>query len=161
MSKNQRLFLIIAIATAIIIAGLFVWSRFSNPYRNLITDFNRAGIDCVSGFQKIVQHFHPRLQITVDGVEEIIPAGIGDYPGCTAEIHTHDASGEIHVESPNASKTFYLKNFFEVWGRSLERKGYAVSMIVDSLTASSDEAIRGLILKDRQQIILQYKTIPD
>jgi hypothetical protein len=45
-----------------------------------------------------------------------VPAGIGIDPAVGfAPLHTHDASGVIHVESPTV-RTYTLGQFFAVWG---------------------------------------------
>ena len=45
-----------------------------------------------------------------------VPAGIGiDSAVGFAPLHTHDASGVIHVESPTA-RTYTLGDLFAVWG---------------------------------------------
>lgn len=47
-----------------------------------------------------------------------IPERIGLVSGCTYDLHTHDATGIIHVESP-AYKRFTLGQLFAVWGQPL------------------------------------------
>ena len=49
-----------------------------------------------------------------------VPANIGhsDERKFAAEIHTHDTSGIVHVESPT-EQTFTLGQFFDEWGVSL------------------------------------------
>ena len=45
-----------------------------------------------------------------------VPAGIGIDPAVGfAPLHTHDASGVIHVESPTV-RGYTLGEFFAVWG---------------------------------------------
>jgi hypothetical protein len=63
------------------------------------------------------QHTHQHLDLYVDGARVPIPAGIGidTAAGIIAPIHTHDATGIIHVESP-VVRTFTLGQLFDVWG---------------------------------------------
>ncbi len=77
-------------------------------------------------------HVHMYLGIIYKGKQVAVPDAIGlDGPGpeqngyistakCFYFIHTHDASGMIHVESPSnlpPSATVYtLKNVLDVWG---------------------------------------------
>lgn len=82
-----------------------------------------------------IYHMHAFLGIIVNGTYEQLPIGIGMVPpgaasggsivnpgpgGCMYQIHTHDASGTIHLENPAApqgSNSMYtLQNFFDVWG---------------------------------------------
>ncbi len=62
-------------------------------------------------------HTHQHLDVFVAGRRVVVPAGIGIDPLARfiAPIHTHDATGVIHVESPTI-QTFTLGEFFGVWG---------------------------------------------
>lgn len=62
-------------------------------------------------------HIHQHLDVFVDGRRVPVPAGIGIDPSglFISPLHTHDASGVIHVESPTA-RAFTLGEFFGVWG---------------------------------------------
>ena len=62
-------------------------------------------------------HIHAHLDVFVDGRRVVVPAGIGiDRDGTfVSPLHTHDASGIIHVESPTI-RTFTLGEFLGVWG---------------------------------------------
>jgi hypothetical protein len=63
-----------------------------------------------------VLHIHQHLDIFVNGKHEPVPQGVGIYDGqFLTELHTHDPTGIIHVESPVA-KHFNLGQFFGVWG---------------------------------------------
>jgi len=75
-------------------------------------------------------HIHAHLTIVLDGVNVLVPAGIGITPPRTMDqgfvtggtcfywLHTHDVSGVIHVESPT-SQLYTLGQFFDVWGEPL------------------------------------------
>ena len=62
-------------------------------------------------------HIHARLDIYVDGRRVPVPALIGIDPagGLLAPLHTHDASGIVHVEADRPFP-FTLGEFFDVWG---------------------------------------------
>ena len=64
-----------------------------------------------------VQHTHQHLDLFVDGQRVAIPPDIGiDRVNLIlSPIHTHDASGIIHVESPIV-REFTLGELFDVWG---------------------------------------------
>ena len=74
-----------------------------------------AGLTCASSE---AYHVHSHLTILKDGQPLAIPADIGIVPGCTYDLHTHDMTGIIHVESP-APARFTLGQFFAVWGQPL------------------------------------------
>jgi hypothetical protein len=69
-------------------------------------------------------HVHAHLTIVKDGQMLAVPAQIGRITGCDYEIHTHDASGELHVES-TAVKRFTLGQLFKIWGQPLSATGVA------------------------------------
>jgi hypothetical protein len=60
-------------------------------------------------------HIHSMLSIYQDGVRLAVPEGIG-ISSCHYDLHTHDTTGVIHVETP-VPKTFTLKQFFSLWGQ--------------------------------------------
>ncbi len=76
------------------------------------------GIRCDLMGQPAV-HFHAHLDIFVAGRQVTVPAGIGipSNGSCFYWIHTHDASGVIHVEAPagQTNRSFTLGDFLAVW----------------------------------------------
>jgi hypothetical protein len=75
-----------------------------------------AGLPPLSPFEGTAVHIHQHLDLYVDGHKVPVPAGIGINPAVGfAPLHTHDASGVIHVESPTV-RTYTLGEFFAVWG---------------------------------------------
>jgi hypothetical protein len=67
-----------------------------------------------------VEHIHTHLDVLVDGAPVTVPANIGiDMSRRTiSPLHTHDASGVIHIESP-VQRQFSLGEFFSEWLVSL------------------------------------------
>lgn len=65
-------------------------------------------------------HHHEHLDLYVNGRRVTVPAlvGIDQQTGFLTELHTHDASGIIHVESP-VRRSFTLGQFFCEWGVKL------------------------------------------
>jgi hypothetical protein len=60
-------------------------------------------------------HFHAHLDIFVNGQPITVPANVGiAAQDAISSMHTHDATGIIHIESPNA-RTFSLGQFFTEW----------------------------------------------
>ncbi len=68
---------------------------------------------CAAG-EGAALHIHPYLEIIANGQNVSIPAGIGDTD-CIQPIHTHDASGIIHIEPSSASPQYTLGEFFQAW----------------------------------------------
>ncbi|MBA5636419.1 hypothetical protein H3H37_05065 [Duganella sp. LX20W] len=79
-----------------------------------------AGINCLVTED---YHIHAHLTILRDGNALAIPAHIG-LQGCAYELHTHDQSGVIHIETSSA-RQFTLGQLFAVWGQPLSRSNVA------------------------------------
>jgi hypothetical protein len=74
------------------------------------------GLPSLSPIEGTAVHIHQHLDLYVDGRKVPVPAGIGIDPAVGfAPLHTHDASGVIHLESPTV-RTYTLGQFFDVWG---------------------------------------------
>jgi hypothetical protein len=115
----------------------------------------------------MVLHIHPHLNVTVDGKHLTVPALIGietslwkdhsldKYEGMAgmAPLHTHDASGIIHVES-SVKRNYTLGEFLNIWG-GLDLNGKTVKSTVDGKPISD---FRNHVLKDREQINLVIKS---
>src|SRR6188472_1495605 len=74
-------------------------------------------------------HIHAHLDVFVHGRRVAVPAGIGIGPDFISPLHTHDASGVVHVESPDV-RAFTLGEVFGVWGVRLTPRclgGYCAS----------------------------------
>jgi hypothetical protein len=89
-----------------------------------------AGLPMLSS-EGTVEHIHSHLTVTIDGRAVDLPADIGiDVPQQKiSPLHTHDATGIIHIESPVAS-TFTLGQFFTEWDVALDSTrigGYSTS----------------------------------
>jgi hypothetical protein len=71
-------------------------------------------------------HVHAHLSIIVDGAQIAVPSHIGVVPletgpdpeVCYYWLHTHDATGIVHVESP-VRRDFTLSDLFAIWGQPL------------------------------------------
>jgi hypothetical protein len=87
-----------------------------NPGLDHLTDrLKPLGLQAL-GAEGTVEHIHQHLDIFVDGKHITVPALIGIYDGqYITELHTHDTSGIMHVESPT-KRSFSLGQFFGVWG---------------------------------------------
>src|SRR5713226_790895 len=64
--------------------------------------------------KNIAFHIHMTLEIYILGKKQVIPANAGIPKGCMHIIHTHDKTGELHIESPYYHQ-FHLKDFFTIW----------------------------------------------
>ncbi|HEV3089500.1 MAG TPA: hypothetical protein VGX96_20020 [Candidatus Elarobacter sp.] len=110
-----------------------------------------AGVRC-DPMEGARYHVHAHLSVFVNGRQIAVPQNVGIAPLsddsdpelCYYWLHTHDASGVIHVESPGRS-AFVLGDFFRVWGRPLDANRIgpfrgAVSALVDGRPYHGDPA---------------------
>jgi hypothetical protein len=70
-------------------------------------------------------HVHPHLTMIKDGTTLVLPQFIGITSSCYYNLHTHDQSGVMHVETPAYTRRFTLGNFFDVWGEPLSATNVA------------------------------------
>lgn len=152
-----------AVLAAVVLLGFGAY--VAAPYLGPNSSFS---IDSCISDASVVYHIHPKLSIIIHGTQSPIPYNIGNVPGCTKPVHTHDSGYDpatqpaiIHVESP-VVRTFTLGDFFHVWGQVLtltQVLTYAndgtnvVSMKVGGVSSS---AFGNLVLADGQQIVISY-----
>jgi hypothetical protein len=76
----------------------------------------RAGLDL--GPMGMAEHYHPQLQITINGEEAPVAPGIGVdlNTGAMSAVHTHEGDGTIHIEASKAGEAFTLGQVFTQWG---------------------------------------------
>ena len=108
------------------------------PAGDTLRGGNGLRIDGIEGNSQemLKTHTHSHLSLFYKGVQMAIPYGIGIIKPFRVNrgfveggkgyywLHTHDASGIVHVESPD-NRVFTLGNFFNVWGQQLDARGAA------------------------------------
>jgi hypothetical protein len=109
-------------------------------------------------------HIHQHLVVYVNGKQVTVPPEIGIAPadGFVTELHTHDATGIIHVESPTQA-TFTLGQFFCEWGvkltaNCLGRYRGPVSWWVSGRKMTGNPA--QLVLQQHQEIVIATGQAP-
>jgi hypothetical protein len=111
-------------------------------------------------------HVHQRMAVLVNGKFVYIPAGIGIDANAKfiSELHTHDATGIIHVEAPKAQK-FTLGQFFDVWGLRFSAKclgGYCAKGKRQVMVWTNGRRVLGdprkVVLKSHLSIVVAYGT---
>lgn len=119
-----------AIAVAVLAVVAFTGGQTTaQRIRGMATGATVDGIACQAS-EQVDYHIHSHLAIYASGARQAVPAGIG-IPGpqqvvgsfveggkCLYWLHTHDATGVIHVESP-VQRVYTLGQFFDIWGQPL------------------------------------------
>ena len=135
------------------------------------TGGNGQPVDGIEGSSRemLKVHVHAHLALFNKGQQIAIPYGIGivkpfqvnnGFVGMGQGIywlHTHDATGIIHVESPD-DRTYTLGNFFNIWGQTLTSGNVAglkglVHAFVDGKAYSGNP--RNIVLGAHTQITLE------
>lgn len=121
-----------------------------------------AGLHDVWG-QRLAEHVHTHVTITDGDEPVVIPADVGhsDREHFAAEIHTHDTSGIVHVESP-VRQDFTLGQFFDEWDVPLSAWG--VGGLHGELTVWVDGRRylgnpRSIVLEDLGEVDLVVTTV--
>jgi hypothetical protein len=140
-------------------------AAFGQHYDGLVQRREAAQVPTMMDTMGSTAHFHPRIEVVVDGKQVPVPVNIGIDPRVDgmqmAGLHTHDAKGTIHVEGM-ASAT--LGQFFAVWGVPFSatrlgpykaRGDAKVRMWVDRKPSRDFGAQK---LADGQRIVVSYGT---
>src|SRR3972149_483421 len=119
LRRRRRLMLIfvILLAVLIVVSIARLLSRDSGASEPAI-----AGITCER--ERLDFHIHVRLSIFVNGQRREVPEGLGIRDGCLYWLHTHDASGLIHIEAPSPGE-FRLGPVLRHRGGAAEREAIA------------------------------------
>ncbi len=146
------------VGVVVVVLGVLLFTTSSKQKQGAETlDFvPGTSVACLpSGHQNLALHIHPTISILVDGVAEVVPANIGITEECMAELHTHDASGVIHLETATAGRFNQLafKDFFAVWGMPVEREGYTLAITVNGTPVSSIDEVP---LEDKAAVQFTY-----
>jgi hypothetical protein len=121
-----------------------------------------AGL-AVSNMEGTANHFHTHLDVIVDGKPVPVPANIGVTQGSMVELHTHDASGVLHVESPKPKERYILGQLFREWQVRLDPNAIGglkadgtntLRAYVNGKRVSGDPA--AIELKNHEEIALVY-----
>jgi hypothetical protein len=129
-----------------------------------------SGLSCVAG--TALYHLHAHLSLFVGGEQIAVPAGVGivdpvltagyvnfDRTKCFYELHTHDASGILHLHA-NSGRVLPLTlgQLFGVWGRTLSREEVAgntgpVTAYVNQQLYTGD--LGAIVLSNHTQVTLE------
>ncbi len=99
---------IVVVLIAVIVTAVALFPRTTNlvPLPDYLSH-------CVYGS---VYHSHPNLTITISGVNFPLAPATGTFDGgCPQPIHTHDATGVLHIET-DQNRDYTLGDWFLLWG---------------------------------------------
>ena len=111
-------------------------------------------------------HWHPKIELYVNGIRQEVPANIGIGPAYAqapnfdsrmgmAGMHTHDPDGTVHLEAAGTvtREDVTLGTFFRTWGKTFDDFGAGLIMKVNGTDNTEGEAYE---MQDGDQIILSF-----
>lgn len=149
--------------TNLIIVGLIVILLFGGIWWSRSLQSSDPSVISMQGI-----HWHPELAIFVKGERIEIPENVGigpmhaGMPGYDASMqmaamHTHDASGVIHLEfmrGPVHQNDVRLGQFFSMWGKDIRSFGSNMRMMVNGAESVEYE---NYMMRDGDKIELHYE----
>jgi len=153
------LFIVVVLVAAA--AWYFVPPLLSSPSgsKSVFTG-NPTLSTCISE-GNLAMHIHVRVRIVINGALFTIPANVGVTSTCTRPVHTHDDSGEIHVESP-VVYSYTLGDFFLVWGQpfdSIQIFQYKVDSthaLVMTVNGQVNSQFQNYVIHDEDEVQITY-----
>ena len=154
MERGTLIFVSLSIGMAFILVG----ANLLAPTEPIEED-NRILEVCLQSHSHDLQHYHANLSIVIRGEGQVIPAETGVIPGCMRGIHTHDDTGKLHIETPEAMEA-RIEHFFQIWEQPFTSTQLLDATVGDgesiSLTVNGDlvDDPQNHILEDGQELIL-------
>lgn len=144
------------------IIAFIVWLAFYGNETATSSKSNReVALTCTTDMATKF-HIHPNLEIVIKGEKQTIPTNIGVKSNCMNSLHTHDALGKLHVESPE-KRDFTLADFFAVWGKTysqdqiLDFKADDSYVIRETVNGKELQDYENTVLRDGDKIVISYE----
>lgn len=167
MAENKYVFPGVVVAIIIVFVGFIVYAVQNPAPDPRLKMTSRELVQLCTTETATKYHIHQHLTLILNKQEAEVPANIGiDNADCMHSIHTHDATGQIHVEAP-VQKDFILGDFFFLWGKAFSKdqigdlkvdSTHGLKMFINGQESSDFE---NLILKDKQDIVIDYYNLAD
>lgn len=137
----MKILIIIIMAIIVVLGGSSWWSRSMQSRNSQI--ISKTGI-----------HWHPELEIYVEGEKIEIPQNMG-IVGEHGPVHTHEDLPIIHLEFPGLVREsdIRLGKFFEVWKKDFREFGPNVTMTVNG---GENTEFGNYIMRHEDKIVLRY-----
>ncbi|MHB8602555.1 MAG: hypothetical protein ACYC6W_10030 [Nitrosotalea sp.] len=155
--KRNNKIIALLIITGIVVGIIYVSYRSDNTPSNAAATID--GIECnTSEFATL--HIHAHLDFYVNGNHLTVPERIGIVDNkCLYWVHTHDASGVIHIESPK-SQEFTLGQFIDIWKASSDFPIYGATAKIFVNGKSVNTMLNDTTINKHDEIALVYGNVP-
>ena len=154
MERGTLIFVSLSVSMALILVGA---NLLDSP--QAIEEDNRILEVCLQDHSQNMLHYHATLSIVIRGESQVIPAESGVMPGCMRGIHTHDDTGKLHIETPEAMEA-RLEHFFHIWEQPFTSTQLLDATVGDgesiSLTVNGElvDDPRNHIIANGQELVL-------
>lgn len=141
---------LLLLAIALGVSGYFVYQAHQparasgtsgsvTPFQEAVYNSAYLPVDNVycDQLEGSTEHIHAYLKVYINGTVTPVGQGVGiatsqNQTTCFYWIHTHDASGVIHIESP-AAEPFTLGQFIDEWdSQPFQSLGFPNQLLLDS-----------------------------
>lgn len=151
-----------AAAFTIVLVGAVIYDEFAPPpapdNAQVVADF------CLGDHSNIGVHYHPIIEIVINGQQVTIPANTGiNHDGCSMRgVHTHDSSGKIHIEM-DKKYNVPAESFFIIWGETFNENqilDYVVDdnhEIVVTLDGERVNTYEDTVIEDQEVLRIEYR----
>jgi len=156
-NEKKIIFGIIGLTVAIIVSAVFFIS--GDPK----TTLPKEEIVATSGL-----HWHPKLEIYIDGKKQDIPANVGLTGQVHQKIHTHDEDakdGVVHMEMQGVvtKDDTKLGNFLRIWGKEFsstqifDKKNDGEKKVVMIVNGKENNEYENYLMKDGDKIEIRFE----
>jgi hypothetical protein len=146
MERGTLIFVSLSVGMALILVVANLWDS-TQP----IEEDNRILEVCLQSHSENMLHYHATLSIVIRGENQVIPTDSGVIPGCMRGIHTHDDTGKLHIETPEAMEA-RLEHFFQIWEQPLTSTQLLDATVGDGESISL--SVNGELVDDPRNHIL-------
>jgi hypothetical protein len=136
VKKKRQQRAIISIALAVVLIAIVVVAVIALTPKQSLVKLPDYLSHCVNG--NLFYHSHPNLTITINGAN--VPIANNSYnPSCQQPLHTHDASGVVHVET-DENRDYTLHDWFLLWGFFVNDPNFTIFNSTQIFTYKVDPA---------------------
>lgn len=137
----KQLVIITVITVAVIGLGIVLFMQDAKNPIKAEDILSRSGV-----------HWHPEVAVYIKGEKQEIPSGIGTMQS----MHTHDTTGQIHVEK-NGQVTkddVKLATLFKILGKQFDRPGEKFALLVNG---KENMEFENYVMQDKDQIEIKFE----
>ena len=134
MNKESMFWLVVTL-TALAALGFLLGESDGSPPFSTADERHALANDCIGSHDGgLAEHYHATVRISVLGQDIAVPDDVGlNDNGCSMRpLHTHDASGKIHLEFKQQGVEAPLEAFFDIWGKHMDSTGFDDHRVDDS-----------------------------